>query len=114
MANLATRIRGHEGPLYPDLVPTMSSDELRRLGASYIETVSGKAAQAARITDKMPGNFTFAGLIHLALPNARMIHVRRDLRDVAFSCFSLHFGIGNRYTPTTLPNSAATVAPMRS
>jgi tetratricopeptide (TPR) repeat protein len=98
VGKLATRIRGPEGPSYPDLVPTMSADELRRFGASYIEAVRGKAAQAARITDKMPGNFAFAGLIHLALPKARMIHAVRDLRDVAFSCFSLHFGIGHQYT----------------
>jgi tetratricopeptide (TPR) repeat protein len=95
---LAARIRGPEGPSYPDLVPTMSADELRRFGAGYIAAVRSKAAQAARITDKMLGNFMFAGLIHLALPNARMIHTRRDLRDVAFSCFSVHFEIGHQYT----------------
>ena len=98
MANQVARIRGPEGPSYPDLVPTMSADELRRLGANYIEAVRGKTPQAARITDKMPANFTFAGLIHLALPNARMIYARRDLRDVAFSCFSLHFLTGHQYT----------------
>jgi tetratricopeptide (TPR) repeat protein len=98
LANQVERIRHPEDPSYPDLVPTMSAEELRRLGASYIEAVRGKSVQAARITDKMPGNFAFAGLIHLALPKARMIHARRDLRDVAFSCFSLHFGAGHQYT----------------
>jgi tetratricopeptide (TPR) repeat protein len=98
MANHVARIRGPEDPSYPDFVPTMSADELRRLGASYIEAVRGKAAQAARIADKMPSNYRFAGLIHLALPNARLIHARRDLRDVAFSCFSLHFAAGHQYT----------------
>jgi tetratricopeptide (TPR) repeat protein len=98
MANQVARIRGPEDPSYPDFVPNKSAEELRQLGAGYIEAVRGKAAQAARITDKMPSNFTFAGLIHLALPNARMIHARRDLRDVAFSRFSQHFGIGHQYT----------------
>jgi tetratricopeptide (TPR) repeat protein len=98
MGNQVARIRGPEGPSYPEFAPTMSADELRRLGASYIEAVRGKAAQAARITDKMPSNYRFAGLIHLALPNARLIHARRDLRDVAFSCFSLHFAAGHQYT----------------
>ncbi len=46
---------------------------------------------AERITDKMPTNFRYLGLIHLALPNARIIHVRRDVRDIAFSCFSILF-----------------------
>jgi tetratricopeptide (TPR) repeat protein len=95
---LAARIRGPEGPSFPDVVPKMSADELRRFGAGYIEAVRGTAAQAARITDKMLGNFVFAGLLHLALPNARMIHARRDLRDVAFSCFSVHFEMGHKYT----------------
>jgi tetratricopeptide (TPR) repeat protein len=98
MTNLAARIGGLEGPSDPDFVPTISADELRQLGANYVEAVRRKAAKAARITDKMPGNFRLAGLIHLALPNARMIHARRDLRDVAFSCFSLHFAVGHQYT----------------
>src|SRR6476619_7453908 len=47
----------------------------------------------------MPGNFHFAGLIHLALPNARIIHARRDPVDTCLSCFSILFeGDGNRYT----------------
>ena len=46
----------------------------------------------------MPGNFFLAGLIHLALPNARIISARRDLRDVAFSCFSQDFLVGHDYS----------------
>jgi tetratricopeptide (TPR) repeat protein len=97
MANLATRTRGPEDPSYPDLIATMSGDELRQFGANYVEAVRRKAPKAARIADKMPGNYRWAGLIHLALPNARMIHVRRDLRDVSFSCFSTHFAAGHHY-----------------
>jgi tetratricopeptide (TPR) repeat protein len=66
--------------------------ELRRIGARYVERVRALAPTAARITDKMPGNFRFAGLIHLALPNARIIHVRRDPLDTCFSCFTTLFG----------------------
>jgi len=47
----------------------------------------------------MPWNFHFAGLIHLALPNARIIHARRDPVDTCLSCFSILFdGDSNRYT----------------
>jgi tetratricopeptide (TPR) repeat protein len=98
MTNLATRPRSLEDPSYPDLIATMSAVELRRLGANYIEAVRHRAPKVARLTDKTPVNYMWAGLIHLALPNARMIHASRDLRDVAFSCFSLHFGIGHQYT----------------
>src|SRR5436190_21855497 len=43
----------------------------------------------------MPMNVTMAGLIHLALPNARIIHIRRDPVDTCFSCYSLMFS-GNQ------------------
>ncbi|HEY8321499.1 MAG TPA: sulfotransferase, partial [Candidatus Baltobacteraceae bacterium] len=49
---------------------------------------------ALRVTDKMPANFRFAGLIHLALPNARMIHARRDPVETCLSCFSNSFAAG--------------------
>jgi hypothetical protein len=98
MGNLASRINGPEGPYYPESVSTISADELRQLGASYVEAVRRKAPTAVRITDKMPGNFDRAGLIHLALPNARIIHACRDLRDVAFSCFSQNFAVGHECT----------------
>jgi sulfotransferase family protein len=39
----------------------------------------------------MPANFRFVGLIHLALPNARIIHARRDPVDTCLSCFAQHF-----------------------
>ncbi len=72
--------------------PDVGGAELRAIGARYVERVRALAPTAARITDKMPGNFRFAGLIHLALPNARIIHVRRDPVDTCLSCFSILFG----------------------
>jgi tetratricopeptide (TPR) repeat protein len=66
--------------------------ELRRIGAHYLAAVTPRAPDARRITDKMPANFRFAGLIHLALPNARLVHLRRDPVDTCLSCFSLLFG----------------------
>ncbi len=72
--------------------PAADGEDLRRVGARYVERVRALKPGAARITDKMPGNFRFAGLIHLALPNARIIHVRRDPVDTCLSCFSILFG----------------------
>jgi hypothetical protein len=71
---------------------------LRRIGAGYVARVRALAPQALRITDKMPGNFRFAGLIHLALPNARIIHLRRDPIDTCLSCFSILFGGDQPFT----------------
>jgi hypothetical protein len=44
-----------------------------------------------RITDKSPGNFWMIGLIRMILPNARIIHTRRDPVDTCLSCFSKLF-----------------------
>jgi hypothetical protein len=47
----------------------------------------GGGAGVERITDKMLANYCFAGLIHLALPNAHIIHCRRDPVDTACRIF---------------------------
>jgi tetratricopeptide (TPR) repeat protein len=75
----------------PEAISLMSGEQLRELGASYVGRIRRAAPETARITNKMPSNFQFAGLIHLALPNARIIHTRRDPVDTCFSCFSTLF-----------------------
>jgi tetratricopeptide (TPR) repeat protein len=80
---------------FPDTIPQMSPDEMRDLGSDYVGSVRSAAPAAARIVNKLPLNFKYVGLIHLALPNARIIHVRRDPVDTCFSCFSLLFS-GNQ------------------
>jgi tetratricopeptide (TPR) repeat protein len=79
---------------FPELLSALPSHRLRELGGRYLSGIRAVAPAAARITDKMPGNFRFAGLIHLALPNARIIHVRRDPIDTCLSCFSILFTAG--------------------
>src|SRR5262249_14447713 len=79
---------------YPEMLATITEEQLRTIGARYLEGVkalSPRAAAAARITDKLPANFRLVGLIHLALPNARIVHVRRDPVDTGLSCFSKLF-----------------------
>jgi hypothetical protein len=76
---------------FPEIVPTLSAEALRRLGGSYLEAIRAAAGPATRIVDKLPLNFTFVGLIHLALPNARIICARRDPIDTCLSCFSILF-----------------------
>ncbi len=73
------------------MVPAMSADDLRALGSDYVETTKVIAPTAERIVNKLPLNFKYVGLIHLALPNARIIHIHRDPLDTCFSCFSLLF-----------------------
>ncbi len=80
---------------FPERFLVATSEELRRLGADYLvrlkTALPGSAACPQRITDKMPANFRLVGLIHLALPNARIIHTCRDPVDTCLSCFSILF-----------------------
>jgi Flp pilus assembly protein TadD len=73
-------------------VTQWSDAELRRLGAAYLAAVRRDVpAAAARFIDKLPANFQFVGLIHTALPNARVIHICREPLDTCLSAFSILF-----------------------
>jgi tetratricopeptide (TPR) repeat protein len=98
MANIAERIGGPNRTPFPEAVPVLPGSQLHALGTEYLQAVRRLAPTAERITDKMPGNFALVGLIHLALPRARIIHVCRDLRDTALSCFSILFARGHEFT----------------
>jgi tetratricopeptide (TPR) repeat protein len=87
----AMALGGANGKRFPQLVDTISPDALRELGSGYVARLRAQAPTAERIVDKMPSNFSLVGLIHLALPQARIIHVRRHPVDTCFSCFSLLF-----------------------
>ena len=82
---------------FPELTRTLADEELVRLGTRYLRGIQTMAPNAERVTDKMPSNFRFAGLIHLALPNARIIHTRRDPVDTCVSCFSTLFARGQPF-----------------
>jgi len=84
--------------IFPELVSGMTDDDFRDVGARYLSEIERLAPAAARITDKSPGNFIFAGLIHLALPNATIIHTVRDPVDTCISCFSKLFAEGQKHT----------------
>ena len=83
---------------YPELVPSLNSETLRQIGARYIAGLGRFAPAAERVTDKMPSNYYFAGLIYLALPDAKIIHTVRNPLDTCLSCFSIHFTSELNYT----------------
>jgi tetratricopeptide (TPR) repeat protein len=58
---------------------------LRQAAADYLRMLRSIGPKSARVTDKMPFNFLWAGLIHLALPRATIIHCRRTPLDTALS-----------------------------
>jgi tetratricopeptide (TPR) repeat protein len=83
---------------FPECVPLLTPTQLRELAKSYLDRMRTLARNAttgnqppARITDKALANFRYAGLIHLALPGARIIHTCRDAIDTCLSCFSTLF-----------------------
>jgi tetratricopeptide (TPR) repeat protein len=77
---------------YPECLHDMPGEVFRRIGAGYAARLRRRAPVAERIIDKMPANFLHLGLLHLALPDARIIHARRDPIDTCVSCFTRLFG----------------------
>ncbi|MGC2781114.1 MAG: sulfotransferase [Bradyrhizobium sp.] len=76
---------------YPDMLAKLSDADIATLARAYLERFTDIPDGVTRIVDKMPSNFLFAGLIHLALPNARIIHVRRNPVDTCLSCYQQLF-----------------------
>ncbi len=64
---------------------------LAKAAADYLGVLRTIAPTAARVTDKMPFNFLWAGLIHVAFPRAIIIHCRRAAIDTALSIHQTHF-----------------------
>src|SRR5262249_14068142 len=64
---------------------------LAEAAADYLRVLRRIAPTATRVTDKMPFNFLWAGLIHLAFPQATIIHCRRALIDTALSIHQTFF-----------------------
>ncbi|HTV30406.1 MAG TPA: tetratricopeptide repeat protein [Xanthobacteraceae bacterium] len=93
-------VRGADSTMapYPEFVRTIDPSGVRRIGADYVARLRKVAPNGVRVTDKMPSNFFFAGLIHLALPNAKIIHCQRNPIDTCFSCFSKLFSGAQNHT----------------
>jgi hypothetical protein len=76
---------------FPEIAKFLTGEQLRQYAARYVEHLRSLAPAADRVTDKLPSNYLYIGLIHMALPNARIIHARRDPLDTCVSCFAHHF-----------------------
>jgi tetratricopeptide (TPR) repeat protein len=71
--------------------PFVESEFLAKAAKDYLAVLRAIAPKAARVTDKMPFNFLWAGLIHLAFPRATIIHCRRAAIDTALSIHQTYF-----------------------
>jgi hypothetical protein len=72
-------------------------DGLPAAAADYLDLLHRTSADAVRVVDKMPTNFLSLGLIHAALPRARIIHMRRNPVDTCLSIYFQHFEAANTY-----------------
>ncbi|MEE9272738.1 MAG: sulfotransferase [Robiginitomaculum sp.] len=99
---LSHRLRGRKRvskeTLYPKNLFDMSAKRLEEFGLDYIENTEIHRKGAAFFTDKMPNNFRHIGLIHLILPNAKIIDARRDPLSCCFSGFKQLFAEGQEFT----------------
>lgn len=85
---------------FSEIISTLAPDGLSRLGQSYIDGLSRRVPTIsgdAMITDKMPANFLYIGLIRLALPGAKIIHCVRDPVDTCLSCYMQYFTEGQNF-----------------
>ena len=85
-------------PGYPEVLATLSDEELRQFGQDYIDDTRIHRAGAPFFVDKMPNNFRHIGLIHLILPNAKIIDARRHPMACGFSGYKQLFAEGQEFT----------------
>ena len=83
---------------YPNVLEDMTADQIKSFGKSYVYYARSNLPQKLpRFTDKMPANFTHVGLIHLALPNAKIIDARRHPLDACVGNYRQLFAAGKNH-----------------
>ena len=100
--SLAHQLRGRkqvsDRDRYPRILHELPDEELAALGRNYIENTAIHRKGAPFFTDKMPNNFRHIGLIHMILPNARIIDARREPMACCFSGFKQLFAEGQEFS----------------
>ena len=84
-------------PGYPRILAGLSAEVCTRFGERYLQGTRAYRTGRARFIDKMPNNFRHLDLIHLILPNAKIIDARRDPMACSFSIFKQLFAAGQRF-----------------
>jgi tetratricopeptide (TPR) repeat protein len=84
---------------FPDRVQNLTAAQLAAAGARYVDRVRPyRQAGKPMFIDKMPANWLHAGIIHLILPNAKIIDARRGRMATCFSAFIQDFATGQRFS----------------
>jgi len=100
--SLAQSLRGDDiygkSGKYPKIMSDFTSDQRYQMGKSFIDETMMHRDGAPMFTDKMPNNFRHIGLIHLIMPNAKIIDARRYPLDCCFSMFKQLFAQGQEFS----------------
>ncbi|MGB8692607.1 MAG: sulfotransferase [Steroidobacteraceae bacterium] len=99
---IAADLRGREPdsdkPRYPAVLAEMTAEDFERLGEKYLGATRIYRTGKDHFIDKMPNNFRHLGLIHLTLPNAKIIDARREPMACCFGNFKQLFASGQEFT----------------
>jgi len=98
VAGLQGRDWDPEDPHYPAVLAQLGAGEFRRLGGQYLSDTRIYRTGRAHFIDKMPNNFRHVGLIHLMLPQARIIDVRREPMACCFGNLKQLFAKGQEFS----------------
>lgn len=97
--SIVAELGGGESVPYIDKLPGLSAEQRKAFGETYLRTtrIQRKLGRPLFI-NKMPNDFRHIGLIHLILPNAKIIDARRHPMACGWSCYKQHFAMGQHYT----------------
>ncbi len=94
--NFRLQKKGHA--VYPAGLENTTDEELQHIGQEYIRRTKVLRGKSPFFIDKMPNNFEHSGLIHLALPNAKIIDIRREPMAVGLSAYKQLFRAGKEWS----------------
>ncbi len=79
------------GAAFPAWVGAATAEDWHRLGRDYLARTARWRERRPRLTDKLPENWKYAGVLRAMLPGAKMIETRRDPLEVAWYCYKQYF-----------------------
>jgi len=82
---------------YPECIRQLDANAIRAVASEYLQRLAARDDRALRVIDKLPTNFLHLGFIAVLLPNARVIHCRREPLDVCLSIYFQRFAQGHFY-----------------
>lgn len=89
-----------DGMILPDCLDGLTAERCHQLADRYLARLDELSATAEYVTDKMPQNFLWVGIIALIFPNAKIIHCMRNPLDISFSCYTNNFAFATNYAYT--------------